>query len=71
MIQIVSSTLQLTPNWADYCTKDIIAGSFENRILYAMCRDHPSHDKADIIAGKIIAIGRIYAASPQRGAGVH
>ncbi|MCV2863861.1 hypothetical protein [Defluviimonas sp. WL0075] len=34
-----------------------------------MCLDYPKHDDAYINAGKLIAIGRIYAASPQRGAG--
>jgi hypothetical protein len=59
----------MTPTWGDYCSDKIVAGEFENRILYAMCRDNPSHDCAYINAGKVMAIGRIYAASPERGAG--
>ena len=35
----------------------------------AECRDNPSHNCAYLTAGKIIAIGRIYSASPERGAG--
>jgi hypothetical protein len=44
-------------------------GFFENRILYAMCFNYPKHDDAYITAGKMITIGRVYAASPERGAG--
>lgn len=42
---------------------------FENHILYKMCVDHPYHADPRVTAGKLIAIGRIYAASPERGAG--
>lgn len=34
-----------------------------------MCRDNPSHSSPYVTAGKITAIGRIYAATPERGAG--
>jgi hypothetical protein len=57
------------PSWDDYAGDAAVAGPFENQILYRMCRDHPAHDDPYVTAGKIMAIGRIYAASPERGAG--
>lgn len=53
----------------DYCGSRDTAGAFENQVLYRMCRDHPHHDDPYVTAGKVLAIGRIYAASPERGAG--
>lgn len=58
-----------TPTWEAYTFYAEIAGPFENKVLYAMCRDNPAHDNAYVTAGKITAIGRIYAAAPERGAG--
>ena len=34
-----------------------------------MCRDHSDHKNPYVTAGKVIAIGRIYAAASERGAG--
>jgi hypothetical protein len=39
---------------------------FENEILYQMCKASSSHDDFDITRGKIILIGRSYAASLER-----
>lgn len=58
-----------TPDRQAYTRVPEIAGSFENQILYAMCRDYPAHDNPYVTAGKITVIGRIYAAAPERGAG--
>ncbi len=55
--------------WEHYCNDRRCAGTFENQILYATCRDNFTHTSPYVIAGKITAIGRIYAASPERGAG--
>lgn len=63
------NTQSVLPTWDDYAFKAAIAGPFENQILYRMSRDHPSHDDPYVTAGKIMAIGRIYAASPERRAG--
>jgi hypothetical protein len=57
------------PNWEQYCSDRNVAKAFENQVLYAMCRDNPNHACAYINSGKITAIGRIYAAAPERGAG--
>lgn len=57
------------PNWDQYCNDRNFAKAFENQVLYAMCRDNTAHDSAYINSGKITAIGRIYAAAPERGAG--
>ncbi len=43
---------------------------FENVILYKMCHDYPKHDCFKIVRGKIILIGRTYAASPERQSGI-
>lgn len=59
----------LTPTWEAYTGHAETAGPFENQVLYAMCRDNPAHSDAYVTAGKITAIGRIYAAAPERGAG--
>lgn len=59
----------MLPSWDQYCANPETAGAFENLILYRMCRDHPLHNDPYVIAGKIVAIGRIYAASPERGSG--
>ena len=58
-----------TPAWNAYTGDPETAGPFENQILYAMCRDNPAHGDPYVTAGKITAIGRIYAAAPERGAG--
>jgi len=57
------------PGWEAYTGDPETAGPFENQILYAMCRDNPANDDPYVTAGKITAIGRIYAAAPERGAG--
>lgn len=57
------------PDWQAYTRDPETAGPFENQILYAMCRDNPAHGDPYVTAGKITAIGRIYAAAPERGAG--
>jgi hypothetical protein len=56
-------------SWARYCSDAKVAGPFENCILYAMCRDYPRHEDTYVTAGKVTAIGRVYAAAPERGAG--
>lgn len=53
----------------EYCCDRGVAGSFENQILYSMCCDSPGHQTSYVTSGKVLAIGRIYAASPERGAG--
>ena len=40
--------------------------NFSNEILYRMCRENPYHTDDDIIAGKVMLIGRSYAASVER-----
>lgn len=58
-----------TPGWEAYTSNREAAGPFENQILYSMCRVNPAHNDPYVTAGKITAIGRIYAAAPERGAG--
>jgi hypothetical protein len=53
-----------------YEDRAVAGGTFENQVLYRMCLDYPGHDDPYVTAGKIITIGRVYAASPERGAGV-
>lgn len=53
-----------------YCDELDVAETYENQILYRAClRDAPGHAHIKQTMGKLIAVGRIYAASPQRGAG--
>lgn len=39
---------------------------FSNRILYRMCEENPLHNDSDVITGKIMIIGRTYAAAIER-----
>ena len=39
---------------------------FSNRILYRMCEENPLHNDPDVIIGKILIIGRTYAAAIER-----
>lgn len=57
------------PTIEDYCCSRDVFLTFENKVLYQMCRDKPMHDDAWVTAGKILTIGRVYSASPERGAG--
>jgi hypothetical protein len=59
----------MSPSYDEYCNCKVLADKFENQVLYKMCRKSPRHECAYVNAGKLISIGRIYAASPQRGAG--
>lgn len=34
-----------------------------NNVLYDMCKDYPNHNNADIVASKLLIIGRTYAAA--------
>ena len=43
--------------------------SFENQILYDMCENNIKHDNERIVKGKMLLIGRTYAASPERRQG--
>ncbi len=59
----------MPPSLVEYANNRDLARTYENQVLYKMCIDTPHHDDAAVNAGKIIIIGRTYAASPQRGAG--
>ncbi len=59
----------MLPTNRDYALKRSVAATFENQVLYRMCEEFPRHDDQYVTSGKILAIGRIYAASPERGAG--
>lgn len=61
--------MRTLPSVNDYCEKPRIAGTYENQMLYGMCAHAPRHSSVYHTTGKLIAIGRIYAASPQRKAG--
>ena len=41
--------------------------TYENQMLYRMVHEEPFHVDSNKISGKLIAIGRIYSASPERG----
>lgn len=38
-----------------------------NDVLYDFCAKYPKHKKANVVAGKILLIGRVYAAAIERG----
>ena len=68
-MDVMAMEAEMSPSWDQYCNAPNLAGPFENLILYAMCRDHSDHKNPYVTAGKVTAIGRIYAAAPERGAG--
>lgn len=39
---------------------------FSNQQLYRLCRDHPRHDRAEVVIAKVLLIGRAYAAAIER-----
>ena len=47
-----------------------ISWGWGNGVLYRMCRNNPRHRDRDVIVGKMWLIGRAYAASIERGAGM-
>jgi hypothetical protein len=38
-----------------------------NDVLYDFCAKYPKHKRADVVAGKILLVGRVYAAAIERG----
>jgi hypothetical protein len=58
------------PTRADYRYSRLASGdNYENQVLYAMCFDRPEHGDPFVTAGKMLMIGRVYSASPERKAG--
>lgn len=43
--------------------------NYKNRVLYRMCQKEPRHTDEDVIAGKLLLIGRAYSAAIERGSG--
>ena len=56
-----------TLSHSDYARDIGASGTYENKVLYGMCLDECGHTCPQINSGKILAIGRIYSASPERG----
>ena len=50
----------------DYFEKPAALWEYGNSVLYRMCEEHPFHNDVDIIAGKLLLIGRTYAAAIER-----
>ncbi len=40
--------------------------TFGNRMLYRMCQEYPAHEEVSVVAGKMLLIGRSYAAAVER-----
>ncbi len=60
---IVSGTDKKYKSFLDSPKKEI---SFSDRILYRMCEEKPEHKEEDVVKGKILLIGRTYAAAIER-----
>ena len=54
-----------------YISKQDHKWEFANNVLYDMCDSNPNHSDPDIIVGKILLIGRSYAAAIERRKDVH
>lgn len=62
----------------DYFNTPSCASGYGNTVLYKMCSERSFHSRKgcddevcaqNVVADKLLVIGRVYAASPQRGAG--
>ena len=60
---VVKDTLQL---YDSFLKTSISRWEYSNSVLYRMCEEKPEHSEADVIAGKILLIGRTYAAAIER-----
>lgn len=52
--------------YKEYLARKDSRWEFGNSILYQMCEDNPLHNDADVLCGKILLIGRSYAAAIER-----
>ena len=52
--------------YRDYLDRNNTRWCFGNGILYKMCEEFPKHDDSDVITGKLLLIGRSYAAAIER-----
>lgn len=50
----------------EYFNRENSRWEFGNKILYKMCEEYPHHNDADVLSGKILLIGRSYAAAIER-----
>lgn len=57
---------QLILKWFKKSQESNVVWEFNNSILYKMCNEHPGFDREDIIIGKLMLIGRSYAAALER-----
>lgn len=60
---VIKETRQL---YDAFLRTDFSRWEYGNSVLYRMCEEEPGHQQADIIAGKILLIGRTYAAAIER-----
>lgn len=56
----------LKNSYNDYLKTTKKRNIFSDKILYEMCENYPDHKKQEIIIGKLILIGRTYAAAIER-----
>lgn len=52
--------------YKEYLARKNSRWEFGNNILYKMCEENPLHKDADVLIGKILLIGRSYAAAIER-----
>lgn len=52
--------------YKEYLARGNSRWEFGNNILYKMCEENPLHNDADVLIGKILLIGRSYAAAIER-----
>jgi len=57
--------VELNKNFVKKAIKDT-SSDFLNGVLYKMCRDNPLHKEHGVIMGKVLIIGRTYAAAIER-----
>lgn len=52
--------------YKEFKEKGRVYWTFGNEVLYQMCRDNPLHIDGEVIVGKLLLIGRTYAAALER-----
>lgn len=57
---------KLKEEYKSFCNDTVKRWEFANEILYKMCENNIKHEEDDVIAGKLLLIGRSYAAAIER-----
>jgi len=63
---MINKDIDIAKEYREYINKNKERWVFANDILYKMCVNNPKHENEEVIAGKVLIIGRTYAAAIER-----